>query len=413
MTVAVTGMGVVSPVGTGIGDFWRALCAGQSGIGRITSFDTDGFRCIRAGEVKQFRPHPAYAADAESIDMGAQFMMTAAIEAMAAAGLTAAGTDSLETGVVLATNFGGILHGERLFEHVGGFAAATAADARESEFRTAADHVAALWRLGGPRTVLSLSCASGTAALGHAANLIAAGRCHTVLVGGYDTLSRFAWAGLSALRTISATDVRPFDKDRDGTIFSAGAGALVLEDSRRAHDRGAAILAELAGHATNNNAYHMTAPAKRGAGSAAVMRRALQHAGMPPEAIDHINAHGTGTQPNDVTETQAIKDTFGSHARRMPVTSVKSMLGHMMGAAGTVEAIATVLSLRDGIVPPTINYATPDPECDLDCVVNEARMLRMNAALSNSAGIGGCNAAVIFTRSQSPSDSATASGHPG
>jgi len=194
--------------------------------------------------------------------------------------------------------------------------------------------------------------------------------------------------------------VRPFDRHRDGTIFSEGAGALVVEELSHARRRKAPIHAIVRGYACNNNAFHLTAPAKEGAGSAAVMRLALEDADLPPEAVDHINAHGTGTKPNDVTETQAIKTVFGPHAYRIPVTSIKSMTGHMMGAAGSVEAIASVLTLRDGIIPPTINFRERDPDCDLDYVVNTARRCPVTTVLSNSAGIGGCNAAVILSRAE-------------
>jgi 3-oxoacyl-(acyl-carrier-protein) synthase len=225
-----------------------------------------------------------------------------------------------------------------------------------------------------------------------------------VLTGGYDALSRFAWSGLSALRTMSRDAVRPFDLKRDGTIFSEGAAALLLEDAEAARRRGARVYAEVAGYGANNNAFHMTAPAREGAGSAAVMRMALADAGMTPEAIDHVNAHGTGTKPNDVTETQAIKAVFGAHAREMPITSIKSSIGHMLGAAGSIEAVASILSLRDGVIPPTTNVRDADPECDLPCVTNVKRSLPLRSVLSNSAGIGGCNAAVIFRRArQEPS----------
>jgi len=200
------------------------------------------------------------------------------------------------------------------------------------------------------------------------------------------------------LRTMSREAVRPFDKNRDGTIFSEGAGALVVEEYEHAKRRGAPIVAELAGYGLNNNAFHMTAPAKEGAGSAAVMRMALADAGLRPDEVDHINAHGTGTKPNDVTETQAIKAVFGDHAGRMPVTSIKGSIGHLMGAAGSVEAIASILSLRDGLIPPTMNFREADPECDLDYVFHAPRTAAIKTVLSNSAGIGGCNAAVILRK---------------
>jgi 3-oxoacyl-(acyl-carrier-protein) synthase len=247
--------------------------------------------------------------------------------------------------------------------------------------------------------MLSLSCASGTAAIGYGLDLIRFGHAQAVLAGGYDALSRFAWSGLSALRTMAKDAVRPFDRNRSGTIFSEGAAALLIEEADAARRRGARIYAEVMGYGANNNAFHMTAPAREGAGSAAVMRMALADAGLPPEAIDHLNAHGTGTKPNDVTETQAIKAVFGAHAARMPITSIKSSVGHMMGAAGSIEALASVLSIRDGVIPPTTHFRDPDPECDLPCATNSKLAMPVRTVLSNSAGIGGCNAAVIFRRS--------------
>jgi 3-oxoacyl-(acyl-carrier-protein) synthase len=219
-----------------------------------------------------------------------------------------------------------------------------------------------------------------------------------VLTGGYDALSPFAWSGLSALRTMTKDEIRPFDKNRAGTLFSEGAGAILIESLSHARHRGAPILAEFLGGWLNNNAHHMTAPAKAGAGSAEVMQGALRDGGVSPDRIDHVNAHGTGTKHNDVTETQAVAAVFGDRARRIPITANKSVIGHMMGAAGSVESIASVLSLRDQVVPPTIHYETPDPDCNLDYVVNAKRDAAMSVVLSNSAGIGGCNAAVVLAR---------------
>ena len=214
---------------------------------------------------------------------------------------------------------------------------------------------------------------------------------------GYDAISRFAWSGLCALRTMARDCVRPFDLNRSGTIFTEGAAALVLESEASSTARGATPLAELAGWGTNNNGFHITAPAPRGAGSAQAMRQALARAGLQPDAIDHINAHGTGTKPNDSTESQAIADVFGAHAPHIPVTSIKSSLGHMLGAAGAIEAITAVLSLREGIIPPTTHFVTPDPECAVDLVANQPREVKIRHVLSNSAGIGGANAVVIFS----------------
>jgi len=330
------------------------------------------------------------------MDLATRFMLTAAEEAVAAAGVEGVA----DAGVVLATNFGGVMSGEALLEEMAGEGQADAASVRGLFFQDAADQVAGRFSLGGPRAVLSLSCSSGGAAIAHGAELIRQGRADAVLVGGYDALSRFAWSGLSALRTMTRDVVRPFDKNRAGTLFSEGAGALLLESAEHAARRNAPIQADVLGYAMNNNAHHMTAPAKRGAGSAAVMRAAMADAGLPLDAVEHINTHGTGTKYNDLTETEAIKDVFGDHAARIAITSIKSTLGHMLGAAGAVEAIASILSMRDGVIPPTIHYEEPDPDCDLDLVANTKREAPLNVVLSNSAGIGGCNAAVVFGRPQ-------------
>ena len=390
-------MGVVSPVGCSVADFWAALCAGRQGIGDITRFNTEGLSTNQAGEV-DLSLLPGDVRDNEAVDIATRLAVAATREAVADANLEASGLDPNELGVVLATNFGGAVSAERLLTRCHDKGDARFTDLTEYSFQRAADHVAASCNAAGPRSVLSLSCSSGAAALGYGADLISAGHATAVVTGGYDSLSLLAWSGLSALRTMTKDAVRPFDKNRSGTLFSEGAGVIVVEDMEHARRRGAAIHAELTGWAYNNNAHHMTAPAKEGAGSAAVMADALARGNVSPDSIQHVNTHGTGTKYNDVTETQAIKTVFGRHAAGMTITSIKSMIGHMMGAAGSAEAIAAILSMNNGVVPPTINYREPDPECDLDCVVNTKRECVMDAVVSNSAGIGGCNAAVVFRR---------------
>jgi len=390
-------MGVVSPVGCTVPEFWSALCDGKSGIGDITRFDTEGFTLTRAGQVDDTLLPDALRSD-ESMDIATRFVLAAAEQAMADSGLPASNIAVTDLGVVLSTNFGGAASGERILAHCHNNSSAAFSDLAEYSFQRAADHVAAACGADGPRTVLSLSCSSGGGAVAHAADLVRAGRAGAVVAAGYDSLSRLAWSGLSALRTMTKDAVRPFDKNRSGTLFSEGAGVLVVEDMEHARARGATIHAELAGWAYNNNAHHMTAPAKEGAGSAAVMAAALELNDIAPDSIQHVNMHGTATKHNDPTETQAVKTVFGDHATNLTITSIKSMIGHMMGAAGTVEAIATILSIRDGVVPPTINHQESDPDCDLDCVFNTRRETSIDAAVSNSAGIGGCNAAVVFRR---------------
>ncbi len=393
MRVVITGMGAVTPMGRGVPVFWDALLRGVCGMRELTRFDLTDFPFTRGGEVDLATLPPL--PPGPPIDLATHFAALAVEEAMQGAGLADANPSPSDTALVLATNFGGAASVEALLAAVAASTACPPGAFQAYDFQAAADYVAARWHLRGARTVLSLSCASGAAALGYGAGLIRAGRAKIVVTGGYDALSRFAWSGLGALRTMVKDAVRPFDRDRAGTMFSEGAGVLIIEEAEHAAHRGAPVLAELCGYGLNNNAYHMTAPAKRGAGTAAVMRLALVDAGLPPEAIDHINTHGTGTKPNDVTETEAIKDVFGAHAAQIPLTAIKSSTGHLMGAAGAVEAIASVLTIRDGVIPPTTNLRNRDPACDLDVVFDVKRPAAVRTVLSNSAGIGGCNAAVI------------------
>jgi 3-oxoacyl-[acyl-carrier-protein] synthase II len=393
--VVISGLGAVTPLGADVAETWAALLRGRPEAFRpIRRFETRDMTFTTGGEISMFTPHPEDVAVVGAEDRATLLMMTATREAMVQARWIRREGTSSRLGVVLSTNFGSV---EMAEAWLGGEPSPGRPDSRFEglAFQRAADHVAHLWGAEGPVMNLSLSCASGTAAIGIAVAWIRAGLADAVLAGGYDALSRFAWLGLSALRTMSRTAVRPFDRRRDGTIFSEGSGALVVERETTARQRGAPLLAVVAGYGLNNNAFHMTAPAREGAGTAAVMRQALADAGLPPEAVDHINAHGTGTPPNDVTETQAIKAVFGAHAARIPITSIKGTVGHLMGAAGSVEAIASILTLREGMIPPVANLEEPDPECDLDYVRGEPRRGAFRTVLSNSAGIGGCNAAVI------------------
>jgi 3-oxoacyl-(acyl-carrier-protein) synthase len=390
--VLVTGMGAVTPLGVGVSATWAALLRGDDAVGPLDLFDLGGMACTRAGQIRAFAP-PACIVSAGGHDRASAFAAAACLEALGplADSGPAARSARETTGLVAATNFGSLDHGETAW-----LTAPSAAAVRDLSAGSTADLLSAALDLGGPRTTVTLSCAAGAAALAYAAGSIARGRSSRVLVVGYDAISRFAWSGLCALRTMSRDWVRPFDRNRSGTIFSEGAAAILLESQAACAARGGTPLATLPGWATGNNGHHMTAPAPRGAGSAQVMRQALRRAGIEPDAIDHVNAHGTGTKPNDSTEAQAIADVFGSRAASIPVTSIKSSIGHMLGAAGTIEAIASVLSLREGIVPPTTHFETPDPECPVDLVANRPRPATLRYVLSNSAGIGGCNAALVL-----------------
>jgi len=398
--IFVTGLGAVTPLGLSVPATWQALLAGTDAITPFDRFDLGGLACTQAGQIRDFQP-PSILSAHGTPDLAAGFAAAACVEALAQAASRSPTknqerrTRNASIGLVAATNFGALDRGEQAL--VAG-EPATPDVCRALSAQAPATRLAAALELGGPCATITLSCAAGAAGLAYAADLIACGRASCMLVVGYDALSRFAWSGLCALRTMTKDCVRPFDLNRSGTIFTEGAAALLLSSEAACAAHASQPLAELVGWGTNNNGFHMTAPAPRGAGTAQVMRQALARAGLAPAAIDHINAHGTGTKANDSTESQAIEDVFGPRAPHIPVTSIKGSLGHMLGAAGTIEAIASVLSLREQVIPPTTHFVTPDPACPIDLVANHPRSAALRTVLSNSAGIGGGNAAVIFSQ---------------
>ncbi len=391
--VVVTGLGAVTPLGDSVADFWQRLVAGERGIKPITKFDPTGLRNETAGEVSSCEFHCQEFGLTDPPDEATQFLLSAAHQAITDADLD--GEQLTDTGMVLATNFGGAMSWERF---VDGMIRETPQPHHFTEFRfdSAVAHLRDCWTLNGPSSLLSIACASGTAAVGYAFDLIRSGQVDIMLAAGHDALAPSHLAGLSVLRTITAEDIRPFSKNRSGTLFGEGAGAVILEEYDSAQERGARLYCEVAGWAQNNNAYHITAPDKGGAGISRVLDAALADAGVDSMAIDYINAHGTGTEYHDPAETQAIKTILSDYAYEIGVSSIKGAIGHLMGAAGLVEAIATVKALQDQVMPPTVNYEEPDPECDLDYVPNEARPSSISCAATISAGIGGSNACVIL-----------------
>jgi 3-oxoacyl-(acyl-carrier-protein) synthase len=380
----ITGLGAVSPFGWGVGPLWDGLLAGRCALGPIHRFDASPFRSAGGGEVPE--------QDDKSFPEGhlrAEGYLDAAIgEALADAGLAGPAT-----AIVVGTNFGGMAAAERAL--AGGEASAL----WQYEFRSQADRCADTHHIDGVRLVLSQSCASGAAAIAIARDLVLAGRARRVVAAGYDELSRYVFAGLAALRAMSPKGLRPFDIERDGTLFSEGAGALVIEYEDSARERGATVHARLAGTALTNDAYHMTAPEKEARGISALMSAALNDAGLSPDAVDHINLHGTGTKYNDLIETRAVRNVFAHSAASIPVTANKSAFGHALGAAGVLESVAACMSMRNGVVPPTIGLENQDPECDLDVVTGGPRECRLDTILKTSYGIGGTNAAVVLARS--------------
>jgi len=399
--VWITGAGVVSPLGNTLPEFWEHLIQGQSGAGPITRFDASAYETRFACEVKGFTTDGFIdRKDAKRMDRFVQFAVTASLEAVRTAELNMETIDRRRAGVVIGSGIGGMETFEEQHSVL-----LQKGPRRVSPFfipmmivDMASGQVSIQLGLKGPNFSTVSACASGAHAIGEALRLIRAGDADVILAGGSEsTITPMAMAGFGSARALSTRNddptraSRPFDLERDGFVIGEGAAVLVLEREEHARRRGAEPLCELAGYGASADAYHMTAPCVDGEGAARAMERALDDAGLDPEEVQHINAHGTSTPAGDPAEVAAIKRVFGEHARRLMVSSTKSMTGHLLGAAGGLEAAVTAMTLARGIVPPTINLERPDPTCDLDFVPNQARTHRVTAALSNSFGFGGHN----------------------
>uniref|UniRef100_A0A1G9L8U7 3-oxoacyl-[acyl-carrier-protein] synthase 2 n=1 Tax=Dendrosporobacter quercicolus TaxID=146817 RepID=A0A1G9L8U7_9FIRM len=406
--VVVTGLGAITPIGTGKDEFWQALLAGKSGIGSITRFDASEYRTRVAGEVKDFEPEKYIdKKEAKRMDRCTQFAVAATRMAFEDSGMDLEQVDRSRIGLVIGTGIGGIdtLHDQykTLFDKGPG---------RISPFfvpmmiaNMAAGQTSIAFGLQGPSTCVVTACATGTNAIGDAFKIIQRGDADAMVAGGTEAcISPAAVAGFCAMKAMStrndepAKASRPFEKERDGFVMGEGAGVVILESLEHALARGAHIYAEIAGYGFNADAYHITAPAPEGVQAAKCMQMAIKDAGLVPNDVSYINAHGTSTPPNDKNETLAIKSLFGEHAYKLTVSSIKSMTGHLLGAAGGIEAIASVLSVANDMVPPTINYENPDDELDLDYVPNEARQQVVEVAISNSFGFGGHNATILVKK---------------
>lgn len=404
--VVVTGLGCVSPLGNNVESLWQNTLAGTSGVGPITHFDPSGYKARIAAEVKGFDGAALFGPrEARRMDRFTQFALAAAQQAIAASSLPINDDTRDRIGVVIATGIGGL---STLFEQMQVFF--ERGPNKVSPFLvpmmlpdTGAGMIAIQLGMRGPNFAVVTACASGTNAVGEAAEVIRRGQADVMLAGGSEAvIVPVAMASLGVMGALSTCNddpqraSRPFDRDRDGFVMGEGSAVLVLESLEFALDRKAPILAEVLGYGSTNDAYHISAPAENGAGAARCMRMALADAGLEIQSIDYINAHGTSTPLNDKSETAAIKTVFGERAYEIPISSTKSMTGHLLGASGALEALICVKVLNTGLLPPTINYEFPDPECDLDYVPNQMRRVNVTRVMSNSFGFGGHNATIIL-----------------
>lgn len=409
--VVITGIGAISPLGTTPEQLWEGLIQGRSGIRRITQFDPTNLPCQIAGEIPDFDPENYMdKKEARRIARSSQIALAAAIEAVRDASLGDTMPEPERAGVFFGTAIGGLdvmdeaikIFQARGLDRVSPFALPSSIP------NMPAFMITQQFKCLGSSNTITTACATSTQAIGGGAELIRRGVADIVITGGTEAMIRdFVFAGFIAMRAMPVNyndrpseASRPFDANREGFVFSEGAGVLILESLEHAQQRGARIYAEVAGHAASADGYHMAAPDPDAAGPARAMRWALMDAEIRPEEIDYINAHGTGTKQNDATETRAIKAIFAEKAYHIPISSTKSVIGHAMGAAGALEAIACVKTIQNGLIHPTINYNTPDPECDLDYVPNATRQATVNTTLSNSFGLGGQNACLVLKRYQ-------------
>ncbi|UCH59001.1 MAG: beta-ketoacyl-ACP synthase II [Anaerolineales bacterium] len=407
--VVITGLGAISPLGSSIELMWSGFIQGRSGIRRITQFDPSGLPCQIAGEIPDFNAEDYIERkEARRIPRSAQIALAAAIQAVQDAGLPGTMSQPERSGVVFGTAIGGL---DRVDEGIRvlrtqGFSKINPFTLPSGIPNLAAFLIARQFQCLGRNNTIATACATGTQTIGEAAEIIRRGNADLVVAGGTEALiCDFAIGGFASMRALPTNyndnpedASRPFDARREGFIFSEGAGALILESLEHAKMRSAKIYAEVAGYASSTDGYHVAVPDPGANGPARAMRWALEDAGILPEQVDYINAHGTSTPLNDPTETRAIKMIFREHAYKVSISSCKSMIGHAMGASGALEAIACALAITDNIIPPTINYEFPDPECDLDYVPNQARKQNIDFALSNSFGLGGQNACLILKK---------------
>ncbi len=406
--VVITGAGLVTPTGIGTETVWKNICEGRSGIGPLTRFDTNGFETKIAGEVKGFNPELYIdKKEIKRMDLFVQYAIAATKEALEDAQLNIAPENCEQIGVIVGTGLGGLPTLEKYHKVL-----LEKGPGRISPFfipmliaNLASGQIAIQFGPKGPNTCVVTACATGAHCIGDAFRAIVYGDAEAIIAGGAEAnITPLTVAGFNAMKALSTRNeepekaCRPFEKNRDGFVVAEGAGILILEELQFALKRNAKIYGELIGYGYTGDAYHITAPSPHGEGAVRCMRMAIKDAGLKPEDVDYINAHGTSTTLNDLTETQAIKTVFGEYAKKVAISATKSMTGHLLGAAGSTEAIFSLLAIRDSIIPPTINYDVPDPECDLDYVPNVARRQPLTVVMSNAFGFGGTNATLVFRK---------------
>ena len=406
--VVVTGVGVVSPLGTGNAKNWDALTAGKSGIEQITRFDASALPVTIAGEVRDFNPEEYIEKkEIKKMDLFIHYAIAAAQLAMDDSGLVIDDANAERVGVLVGAGLGGLPAIERYHSLLleGGYKKISPFFIPMLIINLAPGHISIRFGAKGPNVSSVSACATGTHSIGDAYHIIKRGDADAMIAGGTEsTVTPLGIGGFAVMKALSTRNddpqgaSRPFEKGRDGFVLGEGAGIVILEEYEAAKERGAKIYGEVVGYGLTGDAYHLTAPAPDGEGAARCMKMALKGAGINPEDVDYINAHGTSTPMNDLYETMAIKTVFGDSAKKLMVSSTKSMTGHLLGAAGGIEAAFTLMAMRNGVVPPTINYRDPDPECDLDYVPNTARDAQITYALSNNFGFGGTNATLLFKK---------------
>jgi 3-oxoacyl-[acyl-carrier-protein] synthase II len=396
--VVITGLGAVTSIGASLAEFWKSLLAGTCGIGPFSLFDSTGYRTQTAAQVSEIPDAFLTPAERRRMSRADRMGVAAAREAIAGSGLDLAREDPTRIGVILGGGTSGLIDSEAFFQrHLAG------RKARPSKVLnhlpdSITDRIAQRFGLEGLKSTITTACSSSANAMGYAFDAIAAGLADVMVTGGSDVLARLTYGGFNSLRSVDPEPCRPFDRDRKGLSIGEAAGILVFEEEERARRRGAPVVAEFRGYGVTSDAFHMTAPDPSGVAGGRTVRAALADAGVDPGEVDYVNAHGTATPQNDSAETAALKAALGDRAARIPVSSIKSMIGHCLCASGAIEAVATALTVRDGKVPPTIHYENPDPACDLDYVPNAARDARVRVALSNSFAFGGNSSVVVLAR---------------